>query len=58
MNLYRVEWIIKSTGSLTKDSHESTNIRANNEKEAIDRVKQQNPSSCHRMKDFKVKKIG
>ena len=56
MNSYTVSWKVRSTGSSTQDSQHSSNVRANSEDEAIEKVKQNNPSSRDRMYDFRVRR--
>lgn len=56
MYSYYVTWKVRSTGSSTQDSQHSSNVRANSEDEAIEKVKQNNPSSRDRMYDFRVRR--
>jgi len=56
MNSYRVSWKVRSTTS-ARDAQHSSIIKANNESEAIAKVKQNNPANRDRMYDFDVIKI-
>lgn len=58
MYSYYVTWKVRSTGSSTRNSQHSSNVRANSEDEAIEIVKRNNPSSRDRMYDFKARKTG
>ena len=58
MYLYRVTWKVRSMGSLTKDSTEATNVRANSEEEAIEDVKRKHAATLDRMYDFEARRIG
>ena len=57
MYSYNVKWKVRSNGSSVKDSQHSANVTANSEDEAIEKVKQNNPSSRDRMYDFEVRRI-
>ena len=56
MYSYYVTWKVRSTGSSTRDSQHSSNVKANSEEEAIEIVKRNNPSSRDRMYDFNVRR--
>ena len=56
MNSYRVSWKVRSTTS-ARDAQHSSIVKANNESEAIAKVKQNNPANRDRMYDFDVIKI-
>ncbi len=56
MASYYVKWKVRSNGSSIKDSQHASNVTASNEDEAIEKVKQNNPSSRDRMYDFEVRR--
>ena len=56
MNSYYVTWKVKSNSSSIKDAQHASTVKANNEREAIAKVKQNNPATHDRMYDFNVRK--
>ena len=58
MNSYYVTWKVKSNSSSIRDAQHGSNVTANNEREAIAKVKQNNPATRDRMYDFVVRRIG
>ncbi|MBR6713165.1 MAG: hypothetical protein IKI76_09265 [Selenomonadaceae bacterium] len=56
MYSYTVKWKVRSNGSSVKDSQHASNVRANSEEEAIEKVKQNNPATRDRMYDFEVRR--
>ena len=55
MYLYRVEWKVRNNSSSVKDAQHASNVKANSEEEAIEKVKQNNPATRDRMYDFEVR---
>lgn len=58
MSSYYVTWKVKSTNSSSSDAQHSSSVTANSEREAIAKVKQNNPATRDRMYGFSVRKIG
>ena len=57
MESFRVSWKVKNTSSSAKDAQHSSTVSANSKKEAIEKVKANNPATRDRMYSFKVEKI-
>lgn len=57
MYSFVVSWKVKSNSPSVRDASHSTTIRANNEREAIDKVKQSNSSMLDRLYGFSARRV-